>query len=72
MSHTKRIQHKISQADLQVCLSSWLKEHMGSRTKENVLKELKSLKRHLTQMRERGGYVMVSVEGVDVTVYGIN
>lgn len=71
MSHTKRIQHKISQMDLQHCLLSWVKTNVGTASKENLVRELKVLRRRLAEMREKGGYVMVSTAGVDITIYKI-
>lgn len=71
MSHTKHINRKISQVDLRRCLVTWLNGCVTKIDKNELVANLKQLKRHLAQMREKGGYVMVSSDGADITIYKI-
>lgn len=71
MSRSRNINHKISRADLIRCLSIWVRNNAEESNKDKLVENLQALKRRLGEMREKGGYAMVSSDGADITIYKI-
>ena len=71
MSRTKNLQHKISQTDLRMTLKNWVDANVTRNGKDELIEKLKALKRRLAEIREKGGYVMVTSAGSDITIYKI-
>jgi len=72
MSRTKNLQHKISQTDLRMTLKNWVDANVTRNGKDELIEKLKALKRRLAEIREKGGYVMVTSAGSDITIYKIS
>lgn len=71
MADTKHLNQKISRSDLYQSLASWIGENCEGTDGDDLLAKLKYLKRKIGDICEKGGYVMVSVSNVDITIYQI-
>lgn len=53
-------------------MKNWVDANVTRNGKDELIEKLKALKRRLAEIREKGGYVMVTSAGSDITIYKIS